>query len=397
MFRVVFFLFATFQIHGFDHLLEINGTCEISKQITHFDWDQLFNQINVKPFLNHSFSIDADELKLIIDIDLEYLGWSYADDHTPGYGVSYVLDFEDYNAEGDSIREPGTCQNRLAQNFTSLAYSDLWDYSATPNITGHLGTFPYSAYPPSGPYWSITSDGSCSRVHYHGEFTWYELLDCTDYSGSVTYNTLIQDTDWVNLTGVFYTNIVSPLALNFDLGFYRVYQSLSAPFVIAVAKQVSIISSVGINLFVLTIIAVYKEDFETDWRMILLTESADFLMLNSPNLIADPSVGFNFSMGNETLNPGCLSSGYLCLQLWELYVDNVTCPTNFTGTYTLQYQIGCNPEAIFGNVSALCSQYLEENNSSGVTLSAELQWIDEVCDARVFVVEFEGAVAFFKY
>eukprot|EP01083_Nonionella_stella_P171878 588140_1 len=141
-------LLLIFSVSAFDHLLEINGTCEISNDITHFGWNELSEDIDNKPFINYSLSVNEDSLTLFIDLELEYLGWAYAD-HTPGYGVTYVLDFEDYDAEQDDIREPGTCQNRLAANFTDPPYEfpGLWNYSATPQGIGHLGEFPYSAYP----------------------------------------------------------------------------------------------------------------------------------------------------------------------------------------------------------------------------------------------------------
>lgn len=51
-------------------------------------------------------------------------------------------------------------------------------------------------------------------------------------------------------------------------GFYRVYQLLSQPFIIAVHKTVNVISSTGINLYVVTIIAVFKENMEADLKMV---------------------------------------------------------------------------------------------------------------------------------
>ena len=51
-------------------------------------------------------------------------------------------------------------------------------------------------------------------------------------------------------------------------GFYRVYQLASQPFVIAVHKTVNVISQTGIDLFVVTIIAVFKENMEADLEMV---------------------------------------------------------------------------------------------------------------------------------
>ena len=46
------------------------------------------------------------------------------------------------------------------------------------------------------------------------------------------------------------------------------YQLASQPFLIAVHKTVNVISSTGIDLFVVTIIAVFKENVEADLEMV---------------------------------------------------------------------------------------------------------------------------------
>eukprot|EP01083_Nonionella_stella_P128292 388680_1 len=166
-------------------------TTNCTSNITHFDWDYLFDESDLKPYILHNLSIDEASLSLIIDLDLEYLGYAYADDHTYGYGVTYVLDFEDYDAEQDNIREPGNCQNRIESSFTSASFADLWIYSDTPYALGHLGYDPYLAYPPPPEFWNVTiGTDQCTPIHYHGEFSWFELLECTDYTADTPAPTI---------------------------------------------------------------------------------------------------------------------------------------------------------------------------------------------------------------
>eukprot|EP01083_Nonionella_stella_P048819 130317_1 len=381
-------------------LLVGNETCEDAGHIVHFDWDWMMSDETIAPDMSYVLNVDTDSLSLVIDVYLDYVGSAYADDHTYGYGVTYILDFEDYDAEVDDIREPGTCQNRVAADFASETWDQLWLYSDTPWVDNHIDNESYLAYPPSGEYWDLSIDGTgdvCGPMHYHGEFEWGELLSCTNYDGSLNYIQLHENEEWLNLTGVFYVNVFSPLMKDFDSGYYRAYQLLSAPFVIAVRKTVNVISSVGINIFMATIIAVYKEDLETDFRLIILTESADLLMLQSPQLLSvSPASVPSVSILSSSVNSGCLAgSNTLCLQLWEIYANNVTCPpTNFSGTYNLGFAATCNPSAPYTDPNALCVEYLTTYGSS-VALSADLEWLDEVCDPEVFIVQFESEMIFY--
>eukprot|EP01083_Nonionella_stella_P168242 567431_1 len=375
------------------------GRCN---NITHFVWNALLDESGLKPNISYNVSIDAS-LSLAIDVDLEYLGYAYAnaDDTSAAYGVTYVLDFESFNAESDDIRLPGNCQNRIRSSLITPSFSALWLYSQTPTAVGDLGHAPYLAYPPPSQYWNLSmADDQCTLIHYHGEFTWIELLQCTDYHQTTHYIHLVEDANWVNVTGVFYVNIVSPLAPTLDRGYYRVYQSLSVPFIIAIQKQVNIISSAGIDLFEIAIIGVYpvavhKSDADNDWSFAILTESADFLMLHSPTIISFPNIGFTFTVHNDSTNTDCLSSGFVCLQLWEISIDNVPCPpTDFSGNYTLHFQIGCNPSATYTNALEICTEHTAEY-ATGVTLSVPLEWTDEVCDAYVYTIEFEAGINYF--
>ena len=165
-------------------------------------------------------------------------------------------------------------------------------------------------------------------------FTWYELLECGNYDGDEKYTHVVESAEWVNLTGVLYVNIISPLTLgvlgrNRDTGYYRVYQQLSAPFFIAVSKTANVLSSVGIDLFIISIIGVYKQDADSEFKMVVLTESADFLQVSLPGLLSHPNIAglaAPLEVRQTSINQGCLSAGFLCLQIWEISVNSVECP-----------------------------------------------------------------------
>ena len=174
-----------------DSLHDINGSCEISGDITHLDWDNLMDGTELKPSLSYTMDIDPASLTLHIEIDLKYLGWSYSDDHTPGLGVSYVIDFEvsiqcvsvsylhliyaitrvqDYDAERDDFRFPGNCQNRVASDFVDVGFNNMWGYSADPTDPGQIGAAPYLAYPPPPDgLWNLSITPDCGPLHYQGE------------------------------------------------------------------------------------------------------------------------------------------------------------------------------------------------------------------------------------
>eukprot|EP01083_Nonionella_stella_P058458 153076_1 len=244
-----------------------------------FVWEDLMASQTDKPNVVHSLSIEETTLTLTVEVEADYLGKSMADDNGYVYGTTYVIDFEDFNAHSDSIKAPGTCQNRDRDAFAdpTLTWDDVWAFSETPNA-GHVGTEDYLAYAPGGD-WTAEMSDLCT-VKYSASFTWDELMDCTNYDGSASYISTEDTGDSIVLSGTLYINVVSPYDYAADYGFYRVYQLVSQPFQIVISKTVYVLGDVGINLLTMDIIAVYKEDAENTFRLIVLTESAEYLRLS---------------------------------------------------------------------------------------------------------------------
>lgn len=86
------------------------------------------------------------------------------------------------------------------------------------------------------------------------------------------------------------------------------------------------LSSIGIDLFQISIVGIVYDEDTGQWKLIILTEGADFLKLGSPQLLSQPNNGQNVETedGNgdrrrlQEDQSGCISSGSICLQVWTL-------------------------------------------------------------------------------
>jgi len=174
-----------------------------------------------------------------------------------------------------------------------------------------------------------------------------------------------------------------------------VYQLISQPFLIAVRKTVNVISSTGINLFTVTVIAVYKEDLAADLELVLLTEAADYLELENAQILTNPTTyTLTFGNGGSDISGGCMSAGLLCLQLFTIESSDIPCPTILTGGYTFQFDLGCNPAILgYADAATTCANYVNEYGGS-VTLSTDFEWSDFVCDPLVFLIDFDANLTF---
>ena len=206
-----------------------------------------------------------------------------------------------------------------------------------------------------------------------GHFSYKELYDeCTNYDGTEKYSLLTYDDNWINLTLTFYINIVSPLINDNDSGYYRIYQLLSAPFVVAVRKSIHVLQPVGIRLFTMSIIAVYKERKMNDFRLVVVTETAEYLKLDNPQLMTYPwdlqnNHQINFYINDDyddntattTENPCLNNKAYMCSQIWEIYADDVPCPpSDFSGLYGMQFDTICNDD---GSTNATVNNVRQQN------------------------------------
>eukprot|EP01083_Nonionella_stella_P096481 271266_1 len=396
-------LFAVYTVFG--------SECSES-DIFHVDWPAL-NSHGVIPDYGYNIEFDQFNLEVVIDVNLTYLGYS-VDEGGDKLGTSYILDFESKEAHIVPLNEPGTCSNRNFDDFDGVDFTDWFEYSTVD--PPEVGVAPYLAYPPNSDDWFIDSL-NCKTITYKGHFSFKELYnECTNYAGTDTYSVLTTDDEWINLTLTFYINIVSPLSNNVDTGFYRIYQLLSAPFVVAIHKTIEVLQPIGIRLFTMSVIAVYKENDQHDFRLAVVTETAEYLKLSSPQLVTYPwdletNHQIHFQISDEFVDPltetayaenPCLNNkAYFCSQIWEIYADDVPCPpSDFSGLYGLRFTAICNDDGstdatVNEQRTTSCDIWLDSFDET-VDLSTELTWTDEICDAEVWTVHFGGTTRYYS-
>ena len=86
-------------------------------------------------------------------------------------------------------------------------------------------------------------------------------------------------------------------------------------------------------------------------------------------------------------------------QLWEIFALNVECPPNsFSGTYAIQWNATCESDQVTPsaqNSTSPCESYIETYGNE-VLLSADLTWTDDICDDKIWVIQFEGTMNFYQ-
>eukprot|EP01084_Bolivina_argentea_P239135 401912_1 len=242
-------------------------SCEVTGEIMHIDWDLIVNDVNDDqvPYYNVTVHVNEVDLTVSIDADLGYLGNSYADNGIYGFGSTYFISLNSFSSDTlDIFSNNGLseCDNREPLSFVNKSFAEKWEYSETPYFSGHVDSYSYLAYPPSGNYWDLTAFGidsgnKCDRINYFGSFSWDDLQNkCNNPQTTDSSVEILTDNDWINLTGTIYINIVSPLYKDIDSGMYRIYELTNEQFTIAVSKSVHVLAAKGISLYKISIIAV---------------------------------------------------------------------------------------------------------------------------------------------
>ena len=96
-------------------------------------------------------------------------------------------------------------------------------FSDYPYLHGQLGSDSYLSYPPPSEYWTLSiDDNQCTPINYKGVFQWNDLIQCQDYNNQNLMD-IQENEDTVTLVGTLYVSIVSPLTMDSESGFYRIF------------------------------------------------------------------------------------------------------------------------------------------------------------------------------
>eukprot|EP01084_Bolivina_argentea_P256071 431003_1 len=244
-----------------------SSTCEEDGEIKHINWNELQNAVDNSAEIPYSsFNIYLDNtLTMTFDVDLEYIGYSSDGNFDVEYnlGTTYVVGFDSFGTSGHLINEPGNCQNRVFNSFLSGTFDQWWDYSEYPYLND-LSSNTYLSYPPPSEYWTLSIDQfTCSPINYLGIFSWNDLTQCQDYNGNDLID-VIDDGTSITLSGTLYVNLVSPYTMSTtDSGIYRTFPLIQQDFQISILKQINVLSSTGVELFITSIIGIYEDESDS--------------------------------------------------------------------------------------------------------------------------------------
>ncbi len=164
-------------------------------------------------------------------------------------GTTYWIDFQSFSSSDLYLSDAGSCGNREAEDYTNLDFADWWSYPSDPADLAVSSDGDRMAYPPSD--WTITAE-NCNVVEYERTFSWSDLTSCSDDGGSALVQVTETD-DAVLLSGTFYVELVSPYSMSTS-DYYRSTALLQQDFAISLMRQINVIASTGVALFIPSVI-----------------------------------------------------------------------------------------------------------------------------------------------
>eukprot|EP01084_Bolivina_argentea_P290405 498826_1 len=373
--------------------------CETAQKIKHINWHSLQNAVdnsNEIPSSLFTMSLNPNKLELTFDINLEYIGLSSDGNYDKNYnlGTTYVVGFNSFGTTGNKINEPGNCENRILASFQSGNFNQWWKYSEYPYLWNQLGNNTYLSYPPPSNHWILSiGDDTCTSINYLGVFSWNDLTQCKDYNGNDLINVVDNDIS-ITLSGTLYANLVSPYSMNaVDTGIYRSFPLIQQDFEISILKQINVLSSTGVELFITSIIGIYEDESDGSFELSILTQSADYIKLINPTVVATP-FGIATGVSITSTSTTCLSaSTYTCGQIFTLSIssDEINCPpADMSGVYDIAFDVECRFN------EDVCNTFINDNPSgTSVALSVESNFIDTYCEPEMYSVIFEGDMKFY--
>jgi len=238
-------------------------------------------------------------------------------------------------------------------------------------------------------------------VEYERTFSWSELTSCSDDGGSALVQVTETD-ETVTLSGTFYVELVSPYTMSSG-DYYRTAVLLQQDFGIALMRQVNVLASTGVNLFISTIMGYGRNDDESSYSMTVLVQSAEYVQLGDAKKVSFPETTVTSIVAIEEQTSGCLvASSFTCGQIFEVTIaaECIGATDDSEGAVVLSgnYKFGFTPECTVddeGNADDACSTFMDSLDGNGVVLEVDSVLVDD-CDVNLFDVTFEGELEFYS-
>merc|ERR1740123_659970 len=183
--------------------------------------------------------------------------------------------------------------------------------------------------------------------------------------------------------------------------YYRSTPVLQEDFGIVLMRQINVLASTGVQLFIPSVIGYGRSDDGVSYEVTILTQSAEYveLEMSDPlNLISSPDAVEMLDI--ETVTPICLvASSFTCGQIFEMTVS-AECSPDDDGYADLSgnYKFGFTPQCIVdddGNTEPACDTFMDSLDGNDVVLELNTSFVDD-CSVDLFDVTFEGDLVFYS-
>merc|ERR1719228_102409 len=256
-----------------------------AEDMVNVDWHDMLNVNVPSPTLLHSEAItfEASTLSLNFSASLEYIGKS-ADgnfDDEFNLGTTYWIDFQSFSSVDGGVDSAGSCGNRRSADYSSLDFANFWEYPVNPADLDSVTNAERMAYPPSD--WTLNAV-NCTSIQYERTLSWADLASCQDAAGNALI--AIEDTnDAVKLTGTLFVELVSPYSMS-TAGYFRTFPVVQQGFQIVLNKQVDVMASTGVQLFISSVMAYARNDEDGSYEVTVLIQSADYVSMSIDDVAA---------------------------------------------------------------------------------------------------------------
>jgi hypothetical protein len=313
-------------------------------------------------------------------------------DHENNLGTTYWIDFQTFDSD---INKPGSCGNREAADYDDLDFADYWTYPTNPDDLATASDGERMAYPPSD--WTITAE-NCNEVTYERTFSWTDLTACSDAADSALIQ-VTQTNETVTLSGTFYVELVSPYTMTTS-DYYRSTPVVQQEFGIVLMRQVNVLASTGVQLFISTVMGYGRAADGSSYTVTILTQSAEYVELEMNDGVTAISGPDNVQILDiEAVNPTCLvASSFTCGQIFTMTVSTECSADDNQADLSGDYQFGFTPKCRVidddGNTDDACDTFMDSLDGNDVALDVAVDFSDD-CSTNLFEVTFDGELDFY--
>merc|ERR1719474_44950 len=185
-----------------------------------------------------------------------------------------------------------------------------------------------------------------------------------------------------------------------DEGYFRTFPVVQQGFEIVLNKQVDVMATTGVQLFIPSVMAYARNDDNGSYEVTVLIQSADYVSMSIDDVAA--VTGPLTIPDVETVTADCLvASSFTCGQIFTAKIAATYPPdgasVDLSGSYQFAFTPQCRKLGDGSNAPA-CDTFmttLDESSGSKVALEVVASFTD-LCEENLFDVSFEGTLSFYS-